>query len=282
MRPRDWLAGAVFVVGFFWQCDAHQWFQQIWEPIQLWVSRHPDYASYIGPWVLMGGGLGAILISHGVPWLRANVGRKDIQIVYLNECNSEFKYAPPFKESSSPFFSGRPAPTKSMHEFSIGIHNPNSQKTLRNVRVLVECTRYGSYFDTYLICKRTGADTADISPLMTDYFLVGRGIDDSKSGMFQPVVNPQPGYLSLFHELEANAHYGFIVTGQAGRKIGLLRNNNIPLTVTAFADDVPPEVQTFVLNARERLSLYLIKRRTIISRILRRNVAPKDAQQAVP
>lgn len=131
MRLRDWLAGTIFTVGFLWQFglrildwigrvlaarDAHEWLDGIRQPIEGWFASHPDLSSRIGPWVLMASGLGAILITHIVPWLHSHVRRKDIQLVFPNECNSEFKYVPRFKESSAPLFSGMPAPNKSMHE----------------------------------------------------------------------------------------------------------------------------------------------------------------------
>jgi hypothetical protein len=159
-----------------------------------------------------------------------------MEIVFPNECNLENKEGRPFKRSSTPIISGQPRIQKSLHQFLVGVRNPNTQKTLRNVRLLTESDTYGSVFSEYLLCERTGSECADISPQMTDYFMIGQGIDNSDKGLFHPEIDPPPAYLDFFNQMESKPYIGFVIFGTQ-RHPALLKNNGIHLVITAFADD---------------------------------------------
>jgi hypothetical protein len=238
--------------------DLNEGFDHIRHTFEAWISHHPAIGEQIGPWVLMMAGLGSLAVVHIWPIIRSRMTASPVDIVFPNECNLEYKVGHPFKRSSTPLFSGHPLDQRSVHEFFVGVHNPNPKKTLRNVRALIECNQYGSMFSAYLLCERTSTDAADITPHMTDYFLIGKGVDSSKDGMFSPKINPSSEYMAFLKKMEQNPHAGFVVFGKGVNPL-LLKNNGIPLTVTVFADDTPSVSREFVLNTRERIGFFAQK-----------------------
>jgi hypothetical protein len=229
---------------------------------QQWIQKHPDLGTQVIPLALLVAAIASLVATHVFPLLKRQLFGKEIKIIFPNECNLEHKLGYPFKRSSTPLFSGRPRDKRSLHQFYVGIYNLNPKKTLRNVRLLIECNQYGSVLSKYLLCERTGVDTTDISPEMTDYFLIGKGIDDSDVGLFHPEINPSQEYMRFFAQMEQNPNAGFVIFGNTSNAV-LLKNNGVPLTVTVFADDTPPESQDFVLNARGRVSLHTLEKRSL-------------------
>lgn len=238
---------------------------------QQWIQNHPDLGTQIVPLALLVAAIASLVATHVLPRLKKRLFGKEIEIIFPNECNLEHKLGHPFKRSSTPLLAGSPLGRRSLHQFFVGIYNPNRKKTLRNVRLLIECNQYGSMFSKHLLCERTGAETTDISPEMTDYFLIGKGIDDSDVGLFHPELNPSQEYMGFFAQMEQNPHAGFVIFGNTSKTV-LLKNNGVPLTVTVFADDTPPESQGFVLNARGRVSLYAFEKRSLCQIIWPRKI----------
>lgn len=222
---------------------------------RAWIQRNPNFSTLAVPSVLLSCAVASLAVTHAYPLLKKKFSVKKIEIAFPNECNLETKEGHPFKRSSSPLFSGKPRSNKkSLHQFFIGVHNPSSQKTLRDVRLFIECQTFGSVFSEYLTCERTRSDSVDISPQMTDYFMLGQGVDESKSGIFHPRVNPDADYMSFFDPMETDKHIGFVILG-VQRRPALLKNNGLKLVARVFADDTPPEECEFRLDLRDRITL---------------------------
>lgn len=222
---------------------------------RAWVQKHPDFSTLVVPATLLGCAVFSLAWTHAYPLLKKKFSTKSIEIVFPNECNLETKEGHPFKRSSSPLFSGRPRTNKkTLEQFFIGIYNPNSQGTLRNVRLFIECQTFSSGFSEYLICERTNSDAVDISPQMTNYFMLGQGIDDSETGMFHPRIDPDTDYLNFFDRMEGNKHIGFVIFGTQ-RRPALLKNNGLKLAAKVFADDTAPEECEFRLDLKDRITL---------------------------
>jgi hypothetical protein len=230
------------------------------ELAQKRLEEHYAFGTLTIPLVLLSCAVLSLAITHVMPLIQRIISRKNIEIIFPNECNLEHKFGHPFKRSSTPLISGQPRPTtKSLHQFFIGVRNPSEQKTLRNVRVLAECHTYGSFFSEYLLCERTKSQSADISPHMIDYLMLGQGIDSSDVGLFSPQINPPPSYMDFFAQMEAKPHVGFVIFGDQ-KYPTLLKNNGLELKISVFADDTPSESSDFVLDLRDRIRLTRKKR----------------------
>jgi hypothetical protein len=177
-----------------------------------------------------------------------------VEIVYDNECNFEHKSGYPYRRTSTAILSGRPLERHSVHEFYIGVHNKSLDKSIKNVRVFAECKRYGSLFDAYLLCERTGSDAADIPPRMTDYYMLGKGVDSSDVGLSSPVANPSHEYMQLVREFE-DPSLGFVIFGK-DKMLMLLNYTDIEINITVFSDDEAPVVELFTLDTKKRVSLF--------------------------
>jgi hypothetical protein len=87
----------------------------------------------------------------------------------------------------------------SIHRFYVAVENPETGKTLRNVRVMMDTVKLGlsQHLNISCICDRTGTDTIDIPPGAAEYFLIGEGSDSTDVGMFNPKIMSQQEYAAL-------------------------------------------------------------------------------------
>jgi hypothetical protein len=247
--------GAIAILDFIGRVTTAQDAKNYIDAGRVWIQKHPDFSTLVIPSVLLACAVGSLALTHIYPLLRKKFFEKSIEFVFPNECNLETKEGHPFKRSSTPVFSGKPIPSKrSQRQFFIGVHNPSGQKTLRNVRIFVECQTFGSVFSEYLICERTRSDSADISPQMIDYFMLGQGIDDGDTVICNPRIDPNAEYMNFFGQMESNKHIAFVIFGTQ-RHPALLKNNGLKLVAKAFADDTPPEECEFRLDLKDRIVL---------------------------
>jgi hypothetical protein len=186
---------------------------------------------------------------------------RGIEFEFSNECNEEHIESL-FKRSRELLPSGRrmDGGLVSINEFFIGVRNPSSTKTVKNVRVMVRAVGgVGPTWplDASLIADRTKADVVDIPPGMTDYFLLGSNMVDSREGMFHPLIVPYDFYLGQAAERDRRAHEGLVMAFFGGRSMPLLKNDGYKIELTAFGDDVPAIDAVFIVNARGRAAVLM-------------------------
>jgi hypothetical protein len=165
-----------------------------------------------------------------------------------------------FRRSWSPFPSGHPMVRRiSLHKMYLAVENAPTNKTLRNVRVVMESLLSfpGGLFNLPCVNDRTSADTVDIAPGATEYFLVGEGADSADAGMFRPRVMPMQEYDRLLASLEARKDIGFVLHSTNGRTVSLLKNDGNLLAISVYADDIPPVNGVIAINTRQRIEMFL-------------------------
>src|SRR5579863_9871612 len=62
-------------------------------------------------------------------------------------------------------------------------------------------------------------------------------------------------HLCAFARVNFGAHFG--LSTSKGQKYSLLKNDGYKLIVTAYADDNPPAIGSLIINARNRIQLWL-------------------------
>jgi hypothetical protein len=186
---------------------------------------------------------------------------QSLAIVFLNLANSEGKESL-FRRSWTALSNGRPIERKfSYHQFFVAIENKSTTKTLRSVRLVAELLSGpgGQVLNREFPCERTGTGSADIPPKGTDYYLIGEGTDGSDAGMFHPKIVASDEYDRILAEVEQreHQHIGFILSTSKGQRYSLLKNDGYRLTISAYADDTSPATGTLIINAKNRVQLWL-------------------------
>jgi hypothetical protein len=147
----------------------------------------------------------------------------------------------------------------SIHRFYVAVENPEIGKTLRNVRVMMDAVKLGlgQHLNISCISDRTGADTIDVSPGATEYFLIGEGSDSTDVGFFHPKIMPRQEYDALRADLKRKENFGFLLHGSNGRIIPLLRSDGYLLELTGYADDLPPMKAILKINAKTQIEMFI-------------------------
>ena len=186
---------------------------------------------------------------------------QSLAIVFLNLANSEGKESL-FRRSWNALPNGCPGKRRfSYHQYFVAVENKSSSKTLRGVRLVAETLHGlgGQILNREFPCERTGTGSADIPPKGKDYYLIGEGIDDSDAGIFHCKIVAPDEYDRILADIEQRErqHVGFILSTSKGQIYSLLKNDGYRLTISAYADDSPPAVGTLIINAKNRIQLWL-------------------------
>lgn len=141
---------------------------------------------------------------------------------------------------------------------SAAARNPTNDRTLRNVRLVMESLSLGpgQVLNLSCICQRTNTPSVDIPPSGIEYFLIGEGADESEAGMFRPNVMPPPEYEALLQTINAQPHSRFRLLSTTST-IPLLKNDGYKLDLIAYADDVPPTNKVLTINARNTIEFHI-------------------------
>lgn len=195
-----------------------------------------------------------------------DLAKSGMELVFPAECNSEGKESL-FKRSWSPLCKADGVDRKiSFHQFFIGIHNPSTGKTLRNVRLVLESIPGpgGQILNRPFTCDRTSTDAIDIQPKGMEYFLIGEGADDTDAGLFHLRFMEKLDYDRLLAVQDSRANIGFILMLK-NVPLSLLKNDGQILEINAYADDVPPAAGKITINTRKRIELFLEDRADVES-----------------
>ena len=195
-------------------------------------------------------------------WGKPQVANKQIALWFPGEANADHKESL-FKRSWSPFATNRKVSNISFVSLYIGVQNKSKEKTLKNVRLVVETLEGpgGRVLNYSAKSDATGKDTVDLPPDKLEYFYIGEGIDESEGGKFHPRIVDPAAYDQLVARAEqAKAqHEGFNLLNYDGKGIRLLKNDGYKLDITVYADDTPPLKAKMKLNAKTRIELYLAR-----------------------
>jgi hypothetical protein len=185
---------------------------------------------------------------------------QSLSIGFLNICNSEGKETL-FRRSWTALSNGRQIEKRfSHHKFYVAVENKSLFKTLRNARLVVTAIAGpgGRILNDPFLSEGTHSGSVDVLPGAVEYFLIGEGIDDSDAGMFHPKIVSSDEYDHIIAELNSRKNLGFLLkTAKAGYP--LLRNNGERIHIAAYAEDVSPVKGLLVINARERIEVWLTK-----------------------
>jgi hypothetical protein len=202
--------------------------------------------------------LNAPVILYHEQKARADLATPRIEILFPERCNSPGTESA-FKRSWSPLNkAGGSARRISLHTFYVGIQNPSNDKTLRNVRLLMESVSLGpgQVLNMSSVCARTQTDSADIPPGGLDYFLIGEGTDETDDGMFRPEFMMKPDYDALMATVDGNSHSSFRIRNNSS-SVPLLKNNGYTMEIVAYADDMPSTRRVLTIDAKDRIAMHL-------------------------
>jgi class 3 adenylate cyclase len=234
-------------------------------PVRLYAVRSPADAQPeppAGPPASAGIDLASIgLILPENVTLKDEIVVQSLAIVFLNLANSAGK-GTLFRRSWTAFPNGGPGKRRfSYHQYFVAIENKSSTKTLRGVRLVAEfiSSPLGQVLNREFPCERTGTGSADIPPKGKDYYLIGEGIDDSDVGIFNMKVVAADEYDRILADIDHREQrgIGFTLSTSRGQTYSLLKNDGNKLTIRAYADDNAPATGALVINARNRIQVWL-------------------------
>jgi hypothetical protein len=202
--------------------------------------------------------LNAPMILYNEEKRKADLVADRIEVLFPERCNSPGVESA-FKRSWSPLCSeGGSARRVSFHSFFVAIQNPSNNKTLRNVRLVMETLSLGpgQVLNMSCVCERTETDRADIPPGGEDFFLIGEGVDEDDAGMFRPRFIAKAEYDVLMNKVDSDEHSRFKIRSGT-RSLPLLRNEGYRVEITAYADDMPPARKVLIIDAKNRTAMHL-------------------------
>jgi cbb3-type cytochrome oxidase subunit 3 len=182
-----------------------------------------------------------------------------VELLFPDECNSAGKDST-YRQSWTPLASGLPGPRISVHRFYVGARNPTNDRTLRNVRLVMEALRLGpgQVLNLSCMCERTQTPNVDIPPGGTEFFLIGEGIDESDAGIFRPKIMAASEYETLMQTINSHKEHSRFRLVSKTSNIPLLRNDGYKLELTAYADDIPPTAKVLTIDARNTIEFHFL------------------------
>jgi hypothetical protein len=186
---------------------------------------------------------------------------QSLAIVFPNLANSPAKGSL-FRRSWTAFPNNGPGKRRfSYHQYFVAVENKSMTKTLRGVRLVAESIKGagGQILNREFPCERTGTGSADIPPKAKDYYLIGEGVDESDAGTFQTRIVPPDEYERILADIELRErqYTGFVLSTSKGQRYSLLKNDGYRLAISAYADDNPPVTATLIIDAKDRIQLWL-------------------------